>query len=136
MAMEKIDIVDLSEISEFAACLLELETWKKDIGKLVEDFHQGDLVHGDMRLANFIFTKDSKMLVVDFDWGGKAGEVYFPSVELNSELYTQDGQRGRLDWPITKEHDKAVLAEAFKQLKERITKGKGETKMDVDPGRT
>ena len=106
--MEKIDIVDLSEISEFAACLLELETWKKDIGKLVEDFHQGDLVHGDMRLANFIFTKDSpcRMLLVDYDWGGKAKEVYFPRGELAKEFYTQEGQRDCLDRAITKEHDK------------------------------
>ena len=135
VAMEKIDTVPLEKIQPPEFTMGLLGTWKKDIEKLVEDFHQQDLVHGDLRLANFIFTKDTpcRMLVVDFDWGGKAGEVYFPSVELNSELYTQDGQRDRLDWPITKEHDKAVLAEAFKQLEEKI---KGETQMDVDPGRT
>ena len=122
LAMEKIDIMGLSDIapSEFAACVLELETWKKDIGKLVEDFHREDLVHGDLRLANFIFTKDRpcRMLLADFDWGGKAEEVYFPRGELAAELYTQDGQHGRLDRAITKVHDDMVLAGTFRRLDE------------------
>ena len=35
------------------------------------------LVIGDLRLADFIFTNDSprRMLLAEFDWGGKAGGV-------------------------------------------------------------
>jgi len=65
LAMKKIDIVKSWENGSFS----ELNTWKKDIRKLVEDFHRKGLVHGDLLLANFIFTKDSpcRMLLVDFD---------------------------------------------------------------------
>ena len=74
LAMEKVDTIKQEEIKSFT----ELETWRKDIWKLVEDFHREDLVHGDLRLANFIFTKDEnprRMLLVDFDWGGEVGAL-------------------------------------------------------------
>ena len=99
----------------------ELETWKKEIGTLAEDFHQEGLVHGDLRPANFIFTKDEnprRMLLIDFDWGGKAGEVLFPRGELSKELQVPND---RLDGPITTEHDDRVLAGMFTKLDQLTT---------------
>jgi len=101
LAMEKVDII---------------EPWKKAIRMLVDDFHQEGLVHGDLRLANFIFTKDEnprRMLLVDFDWGGKVGEVFFPRGELAEELQVRND---RLDRLITKEHDDRVLPEIFTRV--------------------
>ena len=65
LAMEKIDIVDPWKIKPFS----ELDRWKKGIRELVEDFYQEDSVHGDLRLANFIFTRARpyRMLLIDFD---------------------------------------------------------------------
>ena len=116
VAMEKIDIVKPREVESFSG----LDTWKKDIRELVEDFHRKGLVHGDLRLPNFIFTKDGprRMLLIDFDWGGKEKEVFFPRGPLDQELRAQDGQHDCLDRPITREDDDRVLAGTFKRLDE------------------
>ena len=77
LAMEKVDIVE----PEVIESLSELGKWKEEIRTLVSGFHKEGLVHGDLRLANFIFTNDKnprKMLLVDFDWGGPEGKVFFP----------------------------------------------------------
>ncbi|KAF9648216.1 hypothetical protein BDM02DRAFT_3115685 [Thelephora ganbajun] len=116
LAMKKVDIVEPWKIQSFP----ELETWKKEIRQLVKDFHQEGLVHGDLRLANFIFTEGEsprRMLLIDFDWGGKAGEVFFPPGQLVEDLKVQDD---RLDRPITKEHDDRVLAGAFTRLDQLV----------------
>lgn len=49
-------------------------------------------------------------MLIDFDWGGKAGEVLFPTSRLNPELYCG---RSRADLKLTKEDDKRVLGATF-----------------------
>lgn len=101
VAMEKVDTVELEKVS----CSSELNTWKKEIRNLVDDFHAHGLVHGDLRLENFIFAASGnrrKMLLVDFDWGGKAGEVEFPFKLLPPGLQ--------------REGDGRVFAETFRAL--------------------
>jgi len=129
LAMEKVDVVSLSTMESFP----ELNNWKKEIQKLVKGFHEGGLVHGDLRLANFIFTKDSpcKMFLVDFDWGGWVGEVCFPRGELAKGLRVQDNQDDYLDQPITKEDDNRVLAETFRLL-DHFAALQGGTDKDLD----
>jgi len=116
LAMEKVDVVGVMDLD--LVSFSQLDLWKEDIGNLVKDFHRMDLVHGDLRLANFIFTKSSppRMLLVDFDWGGEAEKVYFPRGELAVELHPPGGQDERLDRPITKDDDNRVLAGTFKLL--------------------
>ena len=117
LAMEKVDIVAAPwEIGP----LHELDTWKGEIRKLVDGFHREGLVHGDLRLGNFIFTEATprKMLLIDFDWGGKEKEVYFPRGQLAEELRAQDDQVDCLDRPITKEDDDRVLLVTFGLLEE------------------
>ena len=113
LAMQKVDIVEPWEMKSFS----DVGTWKQEILALVQAFHEEDLVHGDLRLRNFIFTKESphRILLVDFDWGGKAGKTFFPPGRLNEELQVQDG---RLDRPITKEHDRKVLKGTFELLEQ------------------
>ena len=113
LAMEKVDIVEPWEIKSFS----DLGTWKEEIRALVKAFHEEDFVHGDLRLANFIFTEQSphKMLLVDFDWGGKEGDAFFPPGKLSKELQVPDDL---LDRPITKEHDNKVLERTFEQLEQ------------------
>ncbi|KAF9647363.1 hypothetical protein BDM02DRAFT_3117161 [Thelephora ganbajun] len=111
VVMEKVDTTDVLKVESSP----DLETWKKDIWSLVHGFHQMGLVHGDLRLANFIFTKNTnprRMMVVDFDWGGEDGEVVFPRGPLVEEL----GVGGGLDRIITKDHDDRVLAKTFEVL--------------------
>lgn len=127
IAMRKIEVVDPCEIESFP----ELDTWKKDIRKLVDDFHEEGLVHGDLRLENFIFTESSprKMMLVDFDWGGKVGEARFPRGALPEELWPQGKKPQRLDELIAEEDDDRVLAKVFEQLDDlaarRVAGGSG-----------
>ena len=119
VAMEKIDTVYCGSITSFP----EAGKWKSEIEDLVHGFHQKGLVHGDLRLANFVFTSDQprRMILIDFDWGGEDGKVVFPHEELikdlgvsNSELYGRE---------ITKEHDRKCLEKVTEWLGSRIHVG-------------
>lgn len=55
------------------------------------------------------------MMLVDFDWGGKVGDAFFLRGSLNEQLQVDDG---RLDRPITIEHDKKILGRTFELLDE------------------
>jgi len=118
--IEKVDLVDPSGVGadDVETFLLELDKCKKEIQRLVEDFHKEGLVHGDLRLANMIFTKGTprRMLLVDFDWGGKVSEVHFPRGLLAEELRAQDSRDNCLDRPITVGDDNRVLAGSFESL--------------------
>ena len=78
----------------------------------MDSFHEKDLVHGDLRDANIICKNDSVMLI-DFDWGGKEGDVSYPTLNLNAELL-----QGRVsgDLRITKEDDRRVLKNTLAKL--------------------
>ena len=91
------------------------KTWERDLTSLVSEFHDHGFVHGDLRVANFIFPTNNpgKIFIIDFDWGGKAGEVYFPTWLLNEELVA----RRMESLLITKEHDIRVLKAALEDLK-------------------
>lgn len=89
-------------------------TWQRDLTRLMEEFHEQGLVHGDLRDANFIVptARPNKIMLIDFDWGGEAGKVHFPTWLLNEEL-----MNGRMEsLVITKEHDIRVLTAALKKL--------------------
>ena len=53
-------------------------------------------------------------MLLDFDWGGKVGEVYYPDAPLSSEL--TDG-RTRTDLMITQDDDNRVLQNTINRLK-------------------
>jgi len=88
------------------------DLWIKELGRLVDNFHANNFVHGDLRDANIICKGDSVMLV-DFDWGGKVGEVSYPTLELNPELL--EG-RSSDDLKITKDDDVRVLTKTLGKL--------------------
>jgi hypothetical protein len=124
-AMRKIDVVNPREIKSFP----ELGTWKEDIRRLVKGFHDQGLVHGDLRLENFIFTESSprKMMLVDFDWGGREGETCYPPGRLPEELWDQDDQSSCFGRLITKESDDRVLLGAFERLDELVVHVAGDS---------
>ena len=132
VAMEKVDTVKLGKTESS-----EVDEWKGSIQKLVEDFHRRNLVHGDLRLANFIFTKPTeamprrRMMLVDFDWGGGVGEAFFPPVDLTEELGVDEECYYR---KITIEHDREVLEKTFARLDALATgvTGAERNEMDVD----
>ena len=81
------------------------ERWSGELYSLMDNFHVEGLVHGDLRDANII-CKEDRMMLIDFDWGGKDGEVFYPTANLNDEL--QQGGASH-DLRITKEDDRRVL---------------------------
>jgi RIO-like serine/threonine protein kinase len=86
--------------------------WMAELQGLMDSFHTKDLVHGDLQDANIICKNDSVMLI-DFDWGGKEGEVSYPTSNLNAELLED---RVSDDLRITKEDDRRVLKNTLAKL--------------------
>ncbi|KAG8785703.1 hypothetical protein FRC15_000843 [Serendipita sp. 397] len=90
----------------------------------VQEYHSHGFVHGDIRIANAFVVSSSnidggtksdqhRVKLVDFDWSGRSGEVYYPSL-LNREIYRPDGvQDGAL---ISEEHDNAAVQVVIEQL--------------------
>ena len=92
------------------------EKWSQDLTDLVRGFHNEDLVHGDLRATNLIVpTNDlENIMLVDFDWGGIAERVSFPTWSINEELFDGDTLESLV---ITKEHDVRVLTAALERLR-------------------
>ncbi|KAI9510392.1 hypothetical protein F5148DRAFT_593466 [Russula earlei] len=59
--------------------------------KLMEDFHSEGFVHGDLREANFILPcrevdGRGRIMLTNFDWGGKIGKGFYLTWLLNKQL--------------------------------------------------
>ena len=90
--------------------------WYQDLTDLMHGFHDMNLVHGDLRTNNIIVPASDleNIMLIDFDWGGEAGRVSFPTWSINEELIDGDRLESLV---ITKEHDVRVLTAALERLK-------------------
>jgi len=88
------------------------DQWAADLKNLVQAFHEMDLVHGDLREPNILCVGE-KVMLIDFDWGGRVGEAYYPTALLTYEL--TDG-RFNTNPKITKDDDLRVLANTLGRL--------------------
>ncbi|KAJ3500012.1 hypothetical protein NLJ89_g9980 [Agrocybe chaxingu] len=97
--------------SRLASCR---ERWTSQLWKLVRSFHDSSFVHGDLRDPNIICDDKDRVLLIDFDWSGKEGQVSYPTPNLNEELLA-----GRIqgDLKITKGDDERVLQRTLDKLK-------------------
>ncbi|KAL5492142.1 hypothetical protein ACEPAI_3589 [Sanghuangporus weigelae] len=110
VAMDLIDPVEYlakAEITQEKRDSLKSVTWH-----LVDSFHAEGLVHGDLRSPNILYTGETAILV-DFDWGGKDGEVSYPTVQLCEELMTG---RNISDLKIRKQDDLRILRRTFDSM--------------------
>jgi len=61
---------------------LPVEEWprtaREGVKAAIECLHAGDFVFGDLRRPNIVFVGEEVKLI-DFDWSGKEGEVYYPT---------------------------------------------------------
>ena len=81
----------------------------ESLRKAVKLLHSHDFVHGDLRGPNMLLVGD-KVLLLDFDWCGKRGEVRYPTdINLNEGdiEWHPDVRRGG---EIKPEHDQYMLA--------------------------
>jgi hypothetical protein len=108
-----------------------LDRWEEDLTRLVEEFHGVGLVHGDLRDANLIVRRGEpeRIILVDYDWGGKHGDVSFPSRHLHEDLTEGEGELESLE--ITKEHDRRVLKDTIAKLRLPLLIGGGVDEMDL-----
>ncbi|KAF8227067.1 hypothetical protein L208DRAFT_1405999 [Tricholoma matsutake] len=92
-------------ITHSTLLLAHRDHWTEELQCLMDCFHVEGLVHGDLRAANILCKEDSMRLIA-FDWGGKDGEVFYPTANLNEELW-----EGRVfnDLRIRQEDDRHVL---------------------------
>ena len=90
-----------------------LSSWLKPrLSDLVHSFHEQDLVHGDLRDTNVLVSEDGMQVkLVDFDWGGKAGEVRYPSAINCTDFWRPEQATDGVI--ITKEHDTDMIDKMF-----------------------
>lgn len=69
-------------------------------------FHDAGMVHGDLRSPNLMVNGD-RVMVLDFDWAGRAGEVRYPCVLNHKDICWPEGADiGAL---ISRAHDEEML---------------------------
>jgi RIO-like serine/threonine protein kinase len=68
----------------------------------VTSLHQAGFVHGDLRPSNVVRSNDSGgILLLDFDWAGKIGEVRYPmNVNRELDLWRPEEATDRHRWRI------------------------------------
>jgi len=89
--------------------------WASELKQLVNEFHEEGLVHGDLRDANMISDEEYTLMLVDFDWGGKDGQVFYPTSNLNDELLVG---RASDNLKFTKDDDIRILNLTLKKLRQ------------------
>ena len=100
-------------------CIPEhFERWKTQLQGLVAKFHDQGFVHGDLRDANILSGDGGCVKLVDFDWGGRDGEVSYPTSRLHPEL--TDG-RSSEDLRITKADDLRILGDTLAKMSAKIS---------------
>jgi len=89
---------------------VHIQQWEEDLRQLISQFHNRDFVHGDLRDTNVISGDDGCVKLVDFDWGGKDGQVSYPTPNLNPDLTKG---RSTKDLVITKADDLRILEDTL-----------------------
>ena len=102
--------------SKSTAFTTSCEKWATELQALIQAFHKEDFVHGDLCEPNII-CNGGKVMVVDFDWGGKEGKAYYPSVSLCDELTNGQGSNSP---KITKDDNEQVLNNMLNGLRSKV----------------
>jgi len=89
------------------------DRWGDDLRQLMRSFHDSDFVHGDLRESN-VLCDGERVVLIDFDWGGKVGVASYPTARLCSEL--RDGRQDTSP-KITKDDDRRVLQNTLSELR-------------------
>ncbi|KAG9309505.1 hypothetical protein JVU11DRAFT_10477 [Chiua virens] len=89
------------------------KNWAEQLTDLMRSFHAAGYVHGDLRRPNILVGDDNRVMLIDYDWGGKEGEVFYPHSHLNPQLTEQ---RNQSDPQIKKDDDERVLAITLKEI--------------------
>ncbi|KAH9041827.1 hypothetical protein EDB84DRAFT_934548 [Lactarius hengduanensis] len=88
------------------------DQWTHDLKSLVDSFHDEGLVHGDLRQPNMICNEE-KIMLIDFDWGGRVGKTSYPDTWLNPQLTIG---RESVGGEITTNDDDRILQQALQEF--------------------
>ncbi|KAH9007210.1 hypothetical protein EDB86DRAFT_3069881 [Lactarius hatsudake] len=88
------------------------DKWVHDLTTLVRSFHDQGLVHGDLRQPNMI-CRGERIMLIDFDWGGRLGVASYPHAQLNPQLTIG---RQSVDGEITKDDDDRILQQTIQDF--------------------
>ncbi|KAH8999519.1 hypothetical protein EDB92DRAFT_1941159 [Lactarius akahatsu] len=88
------------------------DQWTHDLRTLVDSFHEQGLVHGDLRQPNMI-CHGERIMLIDFDWGGRVGEASYPHARLNPQLTIG---RQSVGGEITKNDDDRILQQTLQEF--------------------
>lgn len=89
-----------------------LSPQEEQLHDLVKASHEQGLVRGDLREANILCNKaGSQFWLIDFDWGGEADKLEYPSRLLNEELLVG---RQTEDLIIRKQDDEHIVCTTLK----------------------
>jgi tRNA A-37 threonylcarbamoyl transferase component Bud32 len=89
-------------------------TKRENIEAGLTKLHQAHYVHGDVRDVNIMVRQDGKpgFMLVDFDWAGIIGEVFYPANVNKKDVERPDDVSDGA--PIKSEHDMAMLEYMFR----------------------
>ena len=91
------------------------EPWPRDareqVKKAIDLLHEKELVFGDLRRQNVLFS-GGKVLLIDFDWAGKEKEVPYPR-GLSTRVRWADKPKRLERKLIKREHDNVMLELLF-----------------------
>jgi serine/threonine protein kinase len=93
----------LSTLEDLAPISTQL---RKMVTDLVTSFHDQKFVHGDIRDSNLLVRMEDgklQMKLIDFDWGGREGEVRYPVLINDRTVHRPLGVVG--GQLIKREHD-------------------------------
>ncbi|KAG9309700.1 hypothetical protein JVU11DRAFT_10376 [Chiua virens] len=107
------DLVPNAKPLDPEGSLDDRKNWADQLTGLVRSFHAVGYVHGDLRRPNILVGDDNRVTLIDYDWGGKEGEVFYPHGHLNRQLTEH---RIRSDPQIRKDDDERVMAITLKEI--------------------
>ena len=85
-----LEMVVMDFISDTSDSLTLTDQGRKDVSRALEVLHEAGLVFGDLRHPNILNLQNGHAMIIDFDWSGLDGEVFYP-MGLNPELQWPPG---------------------------------------------
>ena len=101
------------------------------IVRSLKELHDAGFVHGDIRGLNVVFSHDSSAQFIDYDFGGKRGEVNYPP---GYKCCLLDGYRvsAEEEKPIEVAHDVKALVFVLTNI-HRVCLVSGDSSASPDP---
>ena len=85
----------------------------RKLRKAVRVRHEDSFVFGDLRSANILIDAGGLPYLIDFDWCGKAGEVFYPPNITQGLIPWAEGVKG--EEAIEAKHDDEMLVKYLKE---------------------